>query len=147
MTALPEALWIDAMPTFTALTPHYRLTAEVRSIAASKSGREPFISSLGIHLPEISTWYILRYLTFAWHLPCLDILTNLLGLALSCLLTYFSDNLCTTWHLPCLNILTIVLGLALLCVLTHFLDNLCTLTWLYHLGAKFTKVTKWCKYD
>ena len=45
-----------------------RLTAEVRSIAASKSGRETFISSIGFHLhdlPEISTWYILGYLTFA----------------------------------------------------------------------------------
>ena len=45
-----------------------RLTAEVRSVAASKSGRETFISSIGFHLhdlPEISTWYILRYLTFA----------------------------------------------------------------------------------
>ncbi|KAH9986950.1 hypothetical protein BJV77DRAFT_964985 [Russula vinacea] len=41
----------------------------------------------------------------------------------------------------------IVLYLALLCVLTHFFDNLCTLMWLYHLGAKFTKVTKWNKYD
>ena len=45
-----------------------RLTAEVRSVAESKSGRVTFISSIGFHLhdlPEISTWYILRYLTFA----------------------------------------------------------------------------------
>ena len=72
------------------------------------------------------------YLQFYWVLLCL-----------ACLLISLIIFVLDIYNV--LIYLQLYFGLALLCVLTHFFDNLCTLTWLYYLGANFTKVTKWSK--